>query len=38
MNIKVKPHTTSNAFSASWFSTFFAIPIDDTAVITLGGN
>jgi hypothetical protein len=35
ISINIKPHTSSTFPSAGWFSTFFAVPLDETAVINI---
>lgn len=34
LSVHIKPHTSANDMAASWYSTFFTIPIPDDAVIT----
>ena len=35
ISVTLKPHTSSSFASSTWFSTFFAVPLDETAVINV---
>ena len=35
ISINIKPHSSSSFPSSTWFSTFFAVPLDETAVINV---
>lgn len=37
MSVQLKPHTTANNHTAPWFSSYFSVPIEESAEITAEG-